>query len=99
MINPFVKGPADVNDWGVDWTAELEEGETIVTSVWVIQTSGTTLTVVNSYIADGFTVVWLSGGSPGDQITVNNFITTSSTPVTRQLSRQLLFWIDGPVAA
>lgn len=98
MRNPFIKGPSDVNYWGVDWTAELDPDEHIVTSVWVIQTAST-LTVVNAYVVDGISVVWLSGGTPGDRITVNNFITTDKQPITRQLSRQLLFWIEGPVAA
>ena len=98
MRNPFVKGPSDVNYWGVDWRAELDEDESIVTSVWVIQTAST-LTVEAAYVVGGYTVVWLSGGSPGDRITVNNFITTDKQPITRQLSRSILLWIEGPVAA
>lgn len=99
MRNPFIKGPSDTSYWGVDWRKQLDEGESIVTSSWVIVTPSTTLTVVTAYIEDGHAVVWLSGGSPGDRVTISNFITTDSQPVTRHLSEELLFWIQGPVAA
>jgi hypothetical protein len=98
MRNPFTKAPSDVDFWGVNWTNELEDDESIVTSSWVIVTQSSTIEVVNAYVVDKKTVVWLSGGDLGERTTINNFISTDSQPVTRHLSRQLLFWIEGAAA-
>lgn len=92
MRSPFIKSPTDVNYWGVDWTAELDTDENIVTSSWVIVTP-TTLNVVDAYVVDGIAVVWLEAGDLGDRVTITNYITTDKQPVARHLSRQILFWI------
>lgn len=76
MKTTHTKTPAEVLDYDGDWSDELEEGESIVTSNWTL--SGTGLvkdsqTVVGSSI----TKVWLSSGTDGTRYLLKNTITTS----------------------
>lgn len=70
-----VKDPDAVLDYGFDWTAWLEAGETIATSTW---TADEGITVGDSAIGTGTTKVWLSGGTDGTEYLVTNEITTSA---------------------
>lgn len=66
------KDPSDNLDYAIDWTLEPEE--TIVTSVWVV--AGGLVKGVEA-IVGASTVLWMSGGEPGNH-TAQNTITTSA---------------------
>lgn len=71
------KDPDEIIDFQVDWSARLEEGETIVTSTWAITGSDSVLTEEDSEIDDESTVIWLSSGTLGVRYLLTNRITTS----------------------
>lgn len=71
------KDPQDVRPYGIDWSGDLDVGETITTSVWTIVTSGT-LTKGPESITGQRTALWLQGGTSGVTYEVNNHISTST---------------------
>ena len=73
MIPVFRKTPTEVLDY--DFTWELEDDETIVTSTWAA--TGTGLTIGMTLVSGATVKVWLSGGTLGASYTVTNTITTS----------------------
>jgi len=68
------KDPNSVADYGCDWSAWLQTGETISVSAWVIQAGLTQDSDVNSGVITGVT---LSGGTEYDEYLITNRITTS----------------------
>ena len=71
-------------DWGTgSW---LQDGETIITSVWDVPEG---LTKSNEQILGGITSVFISGGSNGEVYKVINTVTTSNIP-SRIDSRTLI---------
>jgi len=68
------KDPDAVIDYGSDWRAWLQDGESISVSAWLIP-NGLTGSIETN--AQGITGVTLSGGSSGDNYTITNRITTS----------------------
>lgn len=69
------KDPEEVLDYRVDWEAALQDGETIVTSQFILVEGSVTM---DSDDVDGFfTVLWLSGGELNELCLITNRITTS----------------------
>jgi len=69
----YVKDPAAVLDYGLDWSAWLD-GDTIDTSTWTITTG---LTKDGDDHDGTTTTVWLSGGTAGTSYRATNRITTT----------------------
>ena len=75
---PDSKDPDAVADYLVDWSARLEDGETISTSSWSV-VSGT-VEIADSpapSISGGTTKAWFTGGVSGEVCSIRNRITTS----------------------
>lgn len=81
-IPVYRKDPNAKKDYAVDWSAWLDDGETISTSAWAIDvTPDGNLTISSSPAAANTTTtatVWLEAGSVGRQYRVRNRITTSA---------------------
>lgn len=60
-------------DWGAEW---LAVGDTIATSVWVLP-AGIEQGVIEPSHTDTETIVWLKGGTAGEDYEVLNRITTA----------------------
>lgn len=73
----FRKDPDAVLDYGFDWGTDdwLESGETIVDSVWVVESG---ITKDSDSLSSLLTKIWLSGGTAGEQYRINNKVTTSA---------------------
>jgi hypothetical protein len=71
-VNFYTKTPAEVLDYGFDWSAWLD-GDTIVSSEWTVP-SGLTAGESNFSLTE--TVVWISGGRPSVEYMVANRIWT-----------------------
>ena len=74
-MSTFVKDPNSRLDFACDWSAWLQDGETITGSEWLPDTG---ITMDSDSIAGGRTIVWLSGGTAGQRYAVTNRITTSA---------------------
>ena len=70
------KDPNEFLDYEVDWTARLEDGETITTSGFSV-VEGTVVIDSEPGQVAGVTKVWLSGGTEGELCVILNRITTS----------------------
>jgi hypothetical protein len=70
----FTKDPDAILDYAVDWSRWLA-GDTIAASVWIVPTGLTKATESNTATK---AIVWLSGGSAGQNYTVTNRITTAA---------------------
>lgn len=70
----YVKDPGEVLDYAVDWSAHLADGDTIVSSSWVVATG---LTVGTDSETTTRTTIWLSGGTAGTEYRVTNTVTTA----------------------
>lgn len=78
MAQSFVKDPDATLDYTIDWTAWLEDGDTIAASVWVVP-DGITQDGADTH-TDATTTIWLTGGTASQNYTVTNRITTASNP-------------------
>lgn len=68
-------------DYSIDWTAWLQDGETITSSDWTITPTGVgALTEDSSANSTTDTTIWVSGGVLGASYTVTNHIETSHSP-------------------
>lgn len=79
MPSSFIKDPADVLDYKVDWAGSspgpwLTEGDTIVTSTWTVPTG---ITKDSDSHDDGTATVWVSGGTAGTDYRLTNRIVTA----------------------
>lgn len=83
----FRQDPDAHKDWSVDWSAWLEDGETITVSTWV--TDGLTLDAESK--SDTKATVWVSGGVVGGRYSVTNRVVTS---LGRSDDRSLHFMIE-----
>lgn len=68
------KDPSADKDYSIDWSALLQDGETITASVW---TADAALTLTDDGISGGVCFVWISGGVNGTTYSIRNQITTS----------------------
>jgi len=69
------KDPHATLDYVVDWTSWLKDTETITESTW--EGTPDTVSLGDTVIGIGKTLVWLSGGIIGQTCTITNHITTS----------------------
>lgn len=74
-MSVFVKDPNATLDFACDWSAWLQEDETIVTSEWLPPDG---ITAATESVTGGKAIVWLSGGTVGESYQVTNRITTSA---------------------
>lgn len=70
------KDPDEVLDYQFDWSQRLEESETILTSVFIVEGSDT-LALDDETVAGALTTFWASGGAAGDAARITNRVTTS----------------------
>ena len=68
------KDPAADKDYSINWSALLQDGETIAASVW---TADAALTLTDDAVAGGVCSVWIAGGVNGTTYSIKNQITTS----------------------
>jgi len=74
-MSSILKDPDAVLDYGFNWEDWLADGETISASSWDVESG---LTVDSSSFDDTQTVVWLSGGTVGEEYVITNHIVTSA---------------------
>jgi hypothetical protein len=75
----FVKDPAALVDYAIDWTAGYLGDETITSSVWRVNPSSPGgIAVAGSSISPGKTLVTLSGGVGGNLYHVTNMVNFSN---------------------
>lgn len=70
------KEPAESLNYGLDWSARLEDGETVTGGSWTATPAG--LTTVSTGHTDTITTVRVSGGDPGVEYRVEGTATTSA---------------------
>jgi hypothetical protein len=70
----FVKGPGESKRYGRDWTAHLEDGDTVAGSEWVVEDG---LTASDEELVGAIAGVRLSGGTAGVHYAVTNHVTTA----------------------
>ena len=63
-------------DYTIDWSAWLDAGDTISTSVWAVESGDVTLATPT--INGDLTQIWASAGTVGTAATVRNRITTAA---------------------
>ena len=68
------KDPDAYKDFALDWSAMLQEGETITDATWSIPAD---LTASGQTVSGGLAVVWLAGGLAGQSYPCMCQITTS----------------------
>lgn len=74
MINWPNKDPDEVLNYGFIWAAELAEGDTILSSTWIVPSG---ITKVSDGNDDDRTVIKISGGTEGDTYEFTNRIVTT----------------------
>lgn len=74
----IVKDPTAELQYGMDWKEWLELGDTIVTTDWTVETTGTSVALVASSGGqlDSVALVTITGGTVGEIYTVRNTIET-----------------------
>src|SRR5512135_2068022 len=93
-LKTFTKDPDDVDNWGIDWSKELDPGETLIDSQWLFDDAADALlTILLDTRGSTSTVLWLSGGTIGKLYKITNRVTTSSSPA-RVLNHTLWFCVN-----
>ena len=72
----FLKDPAAVIDYAVDWAAAYLAGQTIISSGWTVAPDGA-LVVATASLDAGRSTATLSGGQRGDVYRLTNTVTFS----------------------
>lgn len=75
MPNSFIHDPDAILDYCIDWSAFLEEDDTIDTSTWTV-TDG--IVIASNTNTTTVATVWLSGGTVGAWYRVTNHIVTAA---------------------
>lgn len=73
-IPEYIKSPAGILDYQIDWETWLN-GDTISTSTWTVQSGITKVTDTKGTYT---TTIWLSGGTIGQRYTVTNHIVSAA---------------------
>lgn len=73
---PAEKVPADILDFTLDYSQQLESGETISTSAWTSSGDLTVGTPASTHTTNSATV-WLSAGTAANTYIITNTITTN----------------------
>lgn len=74
-MSSYTKDPDATLDYSVDWSAQLDDGDTITASSWPEVDDG--ITVDSHEHTDTAAVVWVSGGTAGTTYALTNRITTA----------------------
>ena len=73
------KDPRAQLQYGVDWGDWIDAGDTISTSTWTLETTGThQLILGDALVASNVSYVTITSGNTGTIYTVRNSITTGS---------------------
>ncbi len=86
LTDPQIKDPDSVLDYTIDWSAWLGD-DTIATSTFLVSDG---LTKNSDSKTTTMTLVWLSGGTAGNNYSVTNRIVTSSG---RTADRSFRVWV------
>lgn len=78
------KDPEENLDYKIDWSERLDEGDTIVNSVWIVP-SGITNGAMTMTATE--TTIWLSGGSLNTTYEIANRVTTAAGRIMDQTVR------------
>lgn len=70
---PF-KDPDEILDYSIDWTARIDDGDSINTSTWILDIGD--VVIDSDFVTGLVTTVWLSGGTIGVLSELTNRITT-----------------------
>jgi hypothetical protein len=70
------KDPDDVLDYVVDWSSWLPEGDTIISSTWLLEAGAEIEQEDDSNTTDSATI-WVSGGVNGKMYALTNRIATA----------------------
>jgi hypothetical protein len=83
------KDPEEELDYGLDWAARLEDGETIAASEWFYEfpPGENILDVFGETFSDQVSKLWLRSGVAGRTYTITNNIMTSEDRVLEQSVR------------
>lgn len=73
MTDPYLKDPSARLDYQIDWSAWLDT-DTIATSEWTVPTG---LTKYSDSFTANSAIVWIEGGTAGEEYPVTNQITTT----------------------
>lgn len=73
-MSSYVKDPAAVLDYSINWTDWLPDGDTITTSTWTADAGITMDSDSNTTTA---ATVWVSGGTVGESYNLVNHIVTA----------------------
>jgi hypothetical protein len=80
VLWPEPKDPDEVLDYEVDWSGRLDDGDTLATSSWEMPTVPDEELVKNSSSInedETKTLIWLSGGTLGENYELLNRVTTA----------------------
>ena len=80
----YEHAPTSKLDYGFDWNLWLAVGETIITSVWLVDSG---LTQSNEDNVSGVTSVFVAGGVAGTSYKLKNTITTSNRRIDSRTIR------------
>ncbi len=69
------KDPNEVLDYQMDWSDRLEDGETILTSTFVVASGD--IAKDSQEFSGALTTVWFSGGTEGVKNVITNRVVTS----------------------
>lgn len=70
----FVKDPGESKRYGRDWTAHLEDGDSVSTSTWTVPDG---LVGTEEELVGAVAAIRLSGGTAGTEYAVTNRVTTT----------------------
>jgi hypothetical protein len=76
MLSWPPKGPAEVLDYDLDWTARIRS-DTIVSSAWAFTSTDDSMAIEQTLQSGASTKVWLSGGTLGRSYVLKNSIATA----------------------
>jgi hypothetical protein len=88
-MKQFKKDPDSVNDYLIDWSGWLPEGDTIAGSTFAADSDD--IHIDSSAQTTTTTTVWVSGGAAGRTHNIVNHITTADG---RQEDETLQFFIE-----
>jgi hypothetical protein len=80
MTDPYLKDPSSRLDYQIDWSTWLDT-DTISASTWTVPTGLTLYSQSNTATA---AIVWLEGGTAGEEYMVTNQITTAGGRVDQR---------------
>lgn len=88
LVASFVKDPAAILDYFMDWTAWLA-GDTLTDSLWTA-TGSTTVVLSAPAVVGTITSVWVEGGDAGELVDLTNHVVTAGGREDERLLRLIL---------